>query len=314
MALAQIFRQALRHARPHACSAPPAEAVRAEAPGGRNGGGQRRRSSAAALAAAFRDGGRRDARCLAPDNFDPTLDLTNNPTQIPGSFTFGDYPYGWSGFAGAGPFRGLSMLANDVYGLNADATNEVAGAPEVFGLDREVYLGTLLQGAENPRLRYLAADARKPSEILAMGDSTPGSPGLNESVVLPTWPKASYMSSDGLFASVPGARPSPAPSTRWRPSRTRFCRRQRPPPRRMSAQYSSGPAVRGVMADPRSPRRPRRLSALPRARPTSTAAVSLWGQMPNGRSACREPCWRQCCRIRPTAGAHWSTWTCGPAC
>lgn len=138
-----------------------------------------------------------------PGNFDPTLDLVNNPTQIPDSFTFGDHPYGWTGFAGAGPFLGLSMLANNVHGLNADATNEVAGAADLFGLDPEVYLGTLLQGAPEPRLRYVPGEGRKPTEVLASADPTPGSPGLNEAVVLPSWPKASFMSSNGLVASVP---------------------------------------------------------------------------------------------------------------
>ena len=139
-----------------------------------------------------------------PGSFDPTLDLVNNPTQIPDSFTFGDHPYGWSGFAGAGPFRGLSMLSNNVHGLNADATNEAAGAPDLFGLDTEVYLGTLLQRAPAARLRYAQRGGRKPSEILAAADPTRGSPGLNQAVVLPTWPRASFMSSNGLVASVPG--------------------------------------------------------------------------------------------------------------
>ena len=31
-------------------------------------------------------------------NFDSTIDLEANPAQIPDSFTFGDFPYGWSGF------------------------------------------------------------------------------------------------------------------------------------------------------------------------------------------------------------------------
>lgn len=139
-----------------------------------------------------------------PGNFDPTLDLVNNPTQIPDSFTAEDHPYGWTGFAAAGPFRGLSMLSNNVHGLNADATNEAAAAPKLFGLDPEVFLGTLLQRAANPRFRYDPADGRKPSEVLAAVDPNPEAPGLSQVVRLPTFPDASYMSSNGLVASVPG--------------------------------------------------------------------------------------------------------------
>lgn len=141
-----------------------------------------------------------------PGNFDPTLDLVNNPTQVPDSFTAEDHPYGWTGFAGAGPFRGLSMLSNNVHGLNADGTGEATAAPALFGLDPELFLGVLLQRAANPDFRYDPAAGRKPSQVLAAADPNPDQPGLNEVVVLPTYPKASYMSSNGLVASVHGHR------------------------------------------------------------------------------------------------------------
>ncbi|MDM9379757.1 hypothetical protein QUB80_03465 [Chlorogloeopsis sp. ULAP01] len=42
-----------------------------------------------------------DAQLLAwsPGNFDSTPDNKNNPSQIPSFYTFGTWPYGWSGFA-----------------------------------------------------------------------------------------------------------------------------------------------------------------------------------------------------------------------
>lgn len=141
-----------------------------------------------------------------PGNFDSTLDLVNNPTQIPDSFTAGDHPFGWSGFAAAGAFRGLSMLSNNVHGLNSDATSEAAAAPALFGMDTEVFLGTLLQRAANPRFRWDPAGGGKPSETFAAADPGAATPGLNRVVRLPTFPRASYISSNGLIASVAGRR------------------------------------------------------------------------------------------------------------
>lgn len=137
-------------------------------------------------------------------NFDSTVDLINNPTQIPDSFTAHGHPYGWSGFGLIGPFQGLSVLNNNVHALNSDATAAAMGARALFELDPEVYLGTLLQNAPNPAFRFDASRGGKPSEVLAAADPTRSGPGLNEMVRLPTYPKASYVATDGLLLGVPG--------------------------------------------------------------------------------------------------------------
>ncbi|WP_298954409.1 cytochrome C oxidase Cbb3 [uncultured Methylobacterium sp.] len=150
----------------------------------------------------------RDVRAMLaawpPGSFDSSPDLVNNPTSIPSSFTRDAHPYGWSGHAGIGPFRGLSALNNNVHGLNSDATAQAAAAPTLFGLDPEVYLGTLLQAAPDRGLRFDPAGGRKPSAVLAAGDPTPGVPGLNRYAVLPSHPRANDVTSDGLVASRPG--------------------------------------------------------------------------------------------------------------
>lgn len=138
-------------------------------------------------------------------NFDSTLDLVSNPTQIPDNFTARAHPYGWSGFAAIGPYHGLSALANNVHGLNADGTLVAASAPALFGLDPEVYLGILLQNAARRELRYVAGSDRKPSHLLAEHDPTPDAPGLSHAVLLPSHPAADLLTTDGVMISLPGA-------------------------------------------------------------------------------------------------------------
>ncbi|HEY9845232.1 MAG TPA: hypothetical protein V6D03_03455 [Candidatus Caenarcaniphilales bacterium] len=57
-----------------------------------------------------------------PGNFDSTGTLVNNPSQNPSSYTFENYPYGWSGFSAAGSFHGLTTLNNNVHATNSDPT------------------------------------------------------------------------------------------------------------------------------------------------------------------------------------------------
>ncbi|MGU3540515.1 cytochrome C oxidase Cbb3 [Methylobacterium sp. A54F] len=139
-----------------------------------------------------------------PGSFDSSPDLVTNPTSIPSSFTAAGFPYGWSGHAAIGPFRGLSALNNNVHALNSDTTAQADAAPVLFGLDPEVYLGTILQGAANPAFRFDPASGRAPSAVLAAADPTPGVPGLNHYAVLPAFPHANTVTTNGLVASVPG--------------------------------------------------------------------------------------------------------------
>ena len=79
-----------------------------------------------------------------------------------------------------------------------------AQAPAHFDMDPEQYLAIVLQNAARPRFRWDPAGGRKPSEVLAAADPTPGAPGLNRAVALPTYPKATLVAPTGLWNSNPG--------------------------------------------------------------------------------------------------------------
>jgi hypothetical protein len=139
-------------------------------------------------------------------NFDSTIDMKANPSQIPDSFTLGDHPYGWSGFAAAGSFRGLAAFSNNVHAQNADSLAQSELSKALFGVDKEVYIGTILQNAANPKFRYKPNVNEKPSEFFAKVDPTPGVVGVNELVAPPQFPKVSLVAPDGLVVSEPGYR------------------------------------------------------------------------------------------------------------
>jgi hypothetical protein len=137
-------------------------------------------------------------------NFDSTIDLVSNPSQIPDSFTKGDHPYGWSGFAAAGPFNGLSAFSNNVHAQNSDSLAQSEISSALFDIDKEVYLGTILQNAANPKFKYDPKNGQKPSDFFASVDPTPGVPGVNELIKPPSFPKVNLLAPDGLFVSSPG--------------------------------------------------------------------------------------------------------------
>lgn len=145
-----------------------------------------------------------DAQLLAwaPGNFDSSADNVNNPSQNPSSYTFEAYPYGWSGFASIGWFHGLTTLNNNVHAANSDSTTFSYAAKYLFGLDKETYLGIVLQNAADRRFRL--PDGMKPSEFLQKGDPTPNEPGINEVVRMPGYPKGSMFMLDGFMAGTPG--------------------------------------------------------------------------------------------------------------
>lgn len=138
-------------------------------------------------------------------NFDSSIDLKANPAQIPDSFTFGDHPYSWSGFAKAGPFHGLSAFVNNVHATNADTLTTAEHSETLFGIDKEVYYGTILQNAANKRYRYPGGQLR-PSEFFRKVDPTPGVPGVINAVPAPSFPRGSIVSPDGLILSDPNDR------------------------------------------------------------------------------------------------------------
>ncbi|WP_134701735.1 electron transport protein [Ammoniphilus sp. YIM 78166] len=139
-------------------------------------------------------------------SIDTTLDYKNNPVQIPDTFTLGDHPYGWSGQGLIGPYQGLSAAINNAHAQNTDATSQMEISGPVLGIDKESYLGTLLQHAATPRYRYDPSTSEKPSEFMKRVDPTRDVIGLNELVPTPFYPKISYVSSVSLFQGTPGYR------------------------------------------------------------------------------------------------------------
>ena len=137
-----------------------------------------------------------------PGNFDSSGTLVNNPSQIPSSYTFGAWPYGWSGHAAIGWFHGLTTLNSNVHGTNSDATAGADASLPLLGIDKETYLGTLFQNAANPAFRL--PDGAKPSEFFDKIDPTPGEPAINQVIRMPGYPKGSPFMLDGLMANSPG--------------------------------------------------------------------------------------------------------------
>ena len=139
-----------------------------------------------------------------PGFFDSTIDLVANPTDTPAAFTIDAHPYGYSGFASVGPFRGLAAFSNNVHAQNTDTLAHAAASPALFDLDTEAYIATILQRAARPKLRYDPASGRKPSEFFAAVDPTPDAPGVNQIVLPPTWPRLTYVAPDGVTVGSPG--------------------------------------------------------------------------------------------------------------
>ncbi|MBD2101045.1 hypothetical protein [Leptolyngbya sp. FACHB-261] len=145
-----------------------------------------------------------DAALLSwpPGNFDSTGTLVNNPSQNPSSYTYEAWPYGWSGFSSVGWFHGLTTLNNNVHATNSDATTGADGSLPLLGIDKETYLGVILQNAADPSFRL--PEGAKPSEFFEQIDPTPGAPGINQTIKMPGYPKGSVFMLDGLMANTPG--------------------------------------------------------------------------------------------------------------
>lgn len=130
---------------------------------------------------------------------DSTADFVVNPTSIPSAFTREAWPYGWSGQAALGPFRGLAALSDLVHGLGNDTTALAPAAGARAGIDSELYLATLLQAAPASAFRFDPAAGDRPSEVFAAADPTPGVFGLGRFAALPGQSRANYMTANGLI-------------------------------------------------------------------------------------------------------------------
>ncbi|WP_221931076.1 hypothetical protein [Telmatospirillum sp. J64-1] len=116
-----------------------------------------------------------------PGSFDSTPDLHPNPTRIPSLFLRGGHPYGWSGSAAAGPFRGVSAMINFRHGLDAEPATLTSQSEELFGIPPHGYLAMLLNGAVN-------VDATPPDTTFPA----------------PTHPAPSPVAPNGLLLGLPG--------------------------------------------------------------------------------------------------------------
>lgn len=145
-----------------------------------------------------------DAAILSwpPGNFVSNGDLKNNSAQIPTSYTHETFPYAWSGVASIGWFHGLTTLNNAVFGLNADPSTTADESEEILGIDKDVYLGTMLQNASSQKFQL--PQGAKPSEFFDEVDPTPGTPGINSVIKMPEYPKGSLFMQNGLMANTPG--------------------------------------------------------------------------------------------------------------
>jgi hypothetical protein len=141
-----------------------------------------------------------------PGTFDSTVDLVANPSQIPDSFTWQDHPYGWTGFAGAGPFLGLSVLNNNVHALNSDGLSQAEASEDLFGFDKEITYAIVLQNSSRSRYRWNPNRNIRPSTFFAERNPTPPTMGINKMIHTPSFPKGSLISPDGLFISLKGSR------------------------------------------------------------------------------------------------------------
>ena len=136
--------------------------------------------------------------------FDSTIDLKANLTKIPDSFTAHAYPYGWSGFSSVGPFKGLSAFCNNVHAQNSDSLSQVTLSKPFYGLNRDLYLGIVLQNAANPKYRFQSNRGQTASQFFSKVDPTPDHVGINENIAPPSYPKITPMALDGTFISSRG--------------------------------------------------------------------------------------------------------------
>ncbi len=128
-----------------------------------------------------------DALVLAvpAGNFESSPDLLNNTVQIPNVFTFGLSAFAWDGAFSTGPFGGATAISSAVHSSEINLIAAVQKSREALGLDPEVYLGLLLQNADDPAVRLPTDAPVKPSEWLRALRPDPASAELEDQVLLP---------------------------------------------------------------------------------------------------------------------------------
>ncbi len=74
----------------------------------------------------------------------------------------------------------------------------------LFDIDKERYIGTILQNAPNPEFRYEPLTGEKPSDLLARVDDNETVPGFNDMYRPPTYPKVSLFTPNGTVIGTEG--------------------------------------------------------------------------------------------------------------
>lgn len=143
---------------------------------------------------------------LPAGNFESSPDGINNTTQIPSTFTFKTAPYMSDGQLAVGPFGGLSAFTNAVHSSELNLLAAAQLSDEIIGIDPEVYLGTVLQNAADPKIRLPEGKTVKPSQWLRQIAPNPYQAELEDQVPSPSsgdYPnlKPSLVTYNGLFFS-----------------------------------------------------------------------------------------------------------------
>lgn len=118
-------------------------------------------------------------------HFESSPDGINNTTQIPTVFTFKSAPYTAGGEFAVGPFGGLSSINNGVHSSEINLLAAAQRSAETLGLDREVYLGTVLQNAADPKIRLPEGAPVKPSDWLRKVAPDPMKAELEDQIAAP---------------------------------------------------------------------------------------------------------------------------------
>ncbi|YAF99376.1 MAG: hypothetical protein AB3A66_29500 (plasmid) [Nodularia sp. CChRGM 3473] len=146
-------------------------------------------------------------------HFESSPDGIDNTTQIPSGFTFKNHPYLADGQFAVGPFAGLSVINNAVHSSEINLLAAAQLSQETLGIDPEVYIGTFIQNAADPRLRL--PNGVKPSVWLRQKQQELGIPfaELEDQLSAPgagNYPnlKPSLVTYNGLFFSPNSDNPS----------------------------------------------------------------------------------------------------------
>ena len=95
-------------------------------------------------------------------SFDAGPDGVSATVRIPDSFVFGEGGMGWDGGFNIGPFGGVTAFSSAVHSFELSMMSPFFSDESVVGMDPEIYLGTILQNAPDPRIRI--PDDVRPSE------------------------------------------------------------------------------------------------------------------------------------------------------